>query len=310
MDERPKGLARHVEGWQAGAVVLLLAFSTAALVVPRPVEELELPVPRVDPRELAAARAEDERLAALARGGLPFDVRRLGDAVRAFGRAEEQADEGEVGAARHEAGTRLLGAMREGAEKVAALRAYQLEAFLRELRAYLGTGAESAELHALGGAFVRQAREAGWLEVGAGRRALLLPDGALRALYKRRWNQIVGLEDTLAPTAAEQRALLELLLRRPLVRVPDVPAPEADRARARQTLADEFRLRKLDELARLDPAYPRELARGVLFYRLGRFPLAVESFRRHLEAHPDGPFSLRATNYLRTALERASEEMR
>jgi tetratricopeptide (TPR) repeat protein len=70
---------------------------------------------------------------------------------------------------------------------------------------------------------------------------------------------------------------------------------------------DQYRLKKIDEIAALDPAYPSDLARGIVLYRLGRFLPAVQAFRRHLEASPDGPFTLRARGYLRAALGRASE---
>jgi len=45
-----------------------------------------------------------------------------------------------------------------------------------------------------------------------------------------------------------------------------------------------------------------------VLYQLQRYPLAVEEFRRHLDASPDGPYTLRAQNYLRAALERARED--
>jgi hypothetical protein len=35
----------------------------------------------------------------------------------------------------------------------------------------------------------------------------------------------------------------------------------------------------------------------------------VEAFRRHLEIAPDGPYALRAQNYLRAALGRARDEV-
>jgi len=70
----------------------------------------------------------------------------------------------------------------------------------------------------------------------------------------------------------------------------------------------QYRLKKLDELAAVDPSFPVHLARGVVLYQLQRYPLAVEAFRRHLERAPDGPFTLRAQNYLRAALGRARED--
>jgi hypothetical protein len=83
---------------------------------------------------------------------------------------------------------------------------------------------------------------------------------------------------------------------------------EASRSKARAMLENQARLKKIDEIAAIDPAYPSELARGVIFYKLGRVLLAVESFRQHLDEHPDGPHALRAQNYLRAALGRAQDE--
>jgi tetratricopeptide (TPR) repeat protein len=76
----------------------------------------------------------------------------------------------------------------------------------------------------------------------------------------------------------------------------------------RRAFEDRFRLKKIDELSAVDPTYPKELARGIVLYRLGRYPLAVEAFRQHLERSPDGAFSLRAQNYLRAALGKANDE--
>ena len=79
---------------------------------------------------------------------------------------------------------------------------------------------------------------------------------------------------------------------------------------ARETckLADQWRLRKLDELGRLDPSYPYRLARGVLFYRLGRYPDAAQAFRDYLAGSDDGRYWLRARNYLAMASARAAIE--
>ncbi len=287
-----------------------MAGATAALVVPRRVAHLELPAVQVEPFALAKARAEDVRLAAVARSGngLSYDVRRLGDAVRAFGRAEHAGDDDARATARTEAGMFVGAALAEGFEAVAALRAVQLDGFLRELRAYLSTGAFSDELVALGGGFVPQAIDRGWITEERGKRSLTLDDGALRAVFKRRWREITGTEE-LPVDASEERALLGFLVKHPPITMP-APEPgfdDAGLARARSQLEGDYRLRKLDELARVDPSYPIELARGVVLFDQGRFLLSVEAFRRHLDAAPDGPFGLRARNYLRTALERAQD---
>jgi len=48
------------------------------------------------------------------------------------------------------------------------------------------------------------------------------------------------------------------------------------------------------------------LARGILLLRLGEAESAVLSLETHLRAHPDGPHTLRARNYLKAGLEMAS----
>jgi hypothetical protein len=141
---------------------------------------------------------------------------------------------------------------------------------------------------------------------------LLLDDAVRGALFKRRYNELGLLRGPafdLSPD--EQRALYRFLLRFP-PRSEDAPTPPDPHGRESDIrvalAADTYRLRKIDELALVDPTYPRDLARGVVLYRLRRYGLALESFRRHLDEHPEGPDTLRARNYLRAALERARED--
>lgn len=287
-------------------MAVFIAGATAAVVVPRSVEHMELPEPRLDVRGLAAARTEDQRLAALARAGLDFDLRELGHAVRRFGEADAIDDEEGLVQAKRLAGQALARSLSHGAESVAALRAYQLEVFLREVRAWLATGIESDELRAVGGAFVRNANRRGWVLSRGGGRRLLLDDAALRALFKKRWNDVVGLRvPGLEPSRAELGALSRFLLRHPPVELPPSERARPDREAFERVIANEYRLKRVDELAQIDASYPASYARGVLNFRLGRYDKAVEGFRRHLEATPDGPLALRAQNYLRASLEHA-----
>ena len=89
---------------------------------------------------------------------------------------------------------------------------------------------------------------------------------------------------------------------------PFLEAESAEDAQEACTRIDLWRLRKVEELARFDPSYPYALSRGVLFYRLGRFPAAVQSFRDYLVADNGGRYALRARNYLAAANARAAEE--
>ena len=145
-------------------------------------------------------------------------------------------------------------------------------------------------------------RRSGWADE---RRRLALDEAALRASFKKRWNDVTGMKGpALALTLDEERALLGFLLRHPPRPPGGVSAPS--RARAHE---DQVRLKKVEELGAVDPAYPVDLARGVVLYRLRRYPLAVQAFARHLAAHPDGPHALRAQNYLRAAIGRANDEL-
>jgi tetratricopeptide (TPR) repeat protein len=271
--------------------------------------------------------------------GLDADVRELGSAFRAFGVADvnPRRTDAEILVARKRVLDAAGPALAQGDEAVLRLRAYQLRSFLQALRRWEATGEESDELRELGGDFVGLLRKSGWL-VGGGRGAraaerIAMGDAVLGVLFKKRWNAITGVHRSpFDPTLDEERALFGFLLSHPISTSPaaaqlgadvatDSPVVaegEQDGARLRAAAAfaaaqerrgqEQYRLKKIEELSALDPAYPRDLARGVVLYRLGKYLPAVEAFRRHLERSPDGSYALRARNYLRAALGRAREE--
>ncbi|MFO0588076.1 MAG: hypothetical protein U0441_11075 [Polyangiaceae bacterium] len=272
----------------------------------------EIPPPDVRPDVLAASLRED---AARARaieerakhGALDYDVRALGEAVRAFGRAEAADDEQALGPARSRAVTAAHAAIAHDPEQVLALRAFQTRAFVAELRAFARSGAPSPELAELAGPIARSLVAYRWYD--AETRELLPDDTVLRALYRKRWDEITGLEGpAFAPSLDETRALLGFLIAHPAVqRAPLATGADPEVVRARALLDEvtenERRLAKIRELARVDPAYPGAIAEGVVLYRLGRYEAAAVAFERHLAASPDGPWTLRARNYLKAALE-------
>lgn len=258
-----------------------------------------------EPRALARARAADEDLAEKAeREPLDADIRALGSAVRAYGAADAAGDERAVVEARRQVAIAAAQALAQGEEGVLRLRAYQLRAFLRAVREWELTGSEDRDLAELGGGFLAMLDRSGWRE---GRR-VLLDDAAKRAAWKRRWNELTGVNrPAFEPTIDEHRAFYRFVLAHPLG-LPGAPigGPLAQGGTGPDSAAhDQYRLKKIDELAALDPAYPAQLARGIVLYRLGRYLPAVQAFRRHLDASPDGPFTLRARSYLRAALARA-----
>jgi hypothetical protein len=106
-------------------------------------------------------------------------------------------------------------------------------------------------------------------------------------LFKMRWAEVTTARGpSLELTPLENRALYRFLILHPP-----------------RTSPGDYRLRKVDALAAIDPAFPADLARGVIYFRLRRFPEAKKAFRRHLQAHPDGLYAVRARNYLRAVLD-------
>jgi tetratricopeptide (TPR) repeat protein len=303
---RSQGWRRHLDGWQAGALVLLLAGSAIVLAAPRAVAPEELPAPTIDRRALAAVLARDERLARAAEETpLDVDVRALGREIRAYNLAAAAGHRQELAEARARVARAVTVALRHDAEPLLALRAYQSLRFVEEVQRWQRDGQASDELRALGGDFVDMLEQSRWCV--ANRRELVIDDGLLRVLFKTRWNDITSLHE--APFALEldeDRARYGLLLRHPFVREGNVLGGRLEQALA-QARRNEASLRIIDRLAQRDPSYPADLARGVSAYRMGRFGLAVEHFRRHLERQPDGPHTLRVQNYLKAALDRRAE---
>lgn len=298
-----RGLGRHLEGWQPGLVAVVLAGSVALLAVPRSVPPSDLPMPLVEPARLREIERADEVAARSAeRHELDPDVRALGSLLRAFGRAEASGDEPKLIHLRSEIASASARARVQGEGPLLELRAFQLRAFLREVRRFAVTGEASAELVELGGTFADMLRRNGWCE-GSGRCVLRMDEAALRASFKRRWCEISGLSGGALDLAKdEQRALSRFLFAHPPRARDDVGASRRDGSESA------FLLRKIDELAALDPSYPRDLARGIVHFRKGDSRRAAAFFATYLEASPDGPWSLRAQNYLRAALERSVDE--
>jgi hypothetical protein len=312
MMRKKGGPLRHFEGWEAGVVAVVIALLGTVLAVPLPVAPRDVPLPLIDGKALSLtleretsqaasiARAlEQDRAGASGSNGL-FDLRAFGEEFRAYGTAEVSGDTYAVVRVRRKLLEAVTRARDLGDDKLVALRAYQQQLFLAELRQWENGASSSPDLAGLGGGFLALARQSGWL-VG---RTIDMDDRVRGILFKRRWNQVTGLSGSdYAMSLDEQRMLHAFLLTHPYVEGRQgLDAKEACR------LADQWRLRKIDELARLDPSYPYMLARGVLFYRLGRYPDAAQAFRDYLAGAEDGRYWIRARNYLAMAGARAKEE--
>lgn len=297
------GASRLWDGWQAGALVLLLASSAVFLAVPRAVEPVELPLPRIDQPALAATMAGDDALARKAEEAtLDVDIRAVGRELRAYNRVVAAGEHDALYAARLRVVRATARALGLSEEALLTLRAYQTVRFVSELRRWQQTGQVTDELEQLGGDFLRLAQRNRWC---AGLDRELIPDErVLRAFYKKRWNDVTGANAGLfALTLDEDRVRLGFFLQHPLTTTapPEGRSPLAQRRW--QAANDRQRLQVIARLGQRDPSYPGQLARGVLLYQSQKFGAATEAFRRHLEAAPDGPHTLRAQNYLKAALD-------
>jgi hypothetical protein len=271
-----------------------------------------VPVPLVDGKALSATLDRERTLAATMAGALEddrrhpsgtnelYDLRTFGTEFRAYGAAEASGDTYAVVRARQKLIEAVGRARGVGDDKLVALRAFQQHLFLAELRKWENAGTASEELLGLGGGFLDLVRQSGWL---AGR-SLAMDDVVRGIFFKRRWNQVTGISGAAyAISLDEHRAFYAFLLVHPYVE-----GRAGLDAKGACLAADRWRLRKIEELAQIDSAYPYVLARGVLFYRLGRYPEAAQAFRDYLGAAEDGRYTLRARNYLTTAVSRATTE--
>jgi hypothetical protein len=280
-----------LEGWQAGAVAVWIAVVAAALAVPRPVDQQELPAPLPDRRALAWSAAEERVLAEEARHrALPFEVRAVGELFRRHGAASADGQADRAARILTDLRDATKAAMKQhGPRALQRLRAVQGELFERALDEFERTGKPSRELDELGGNLMKKAEESGWLESGR----LSISHQARAVFFRIRWADLTGLraQAPFTPTLDDWRVYYEFLLAHP------EGAGELDRLRSQFAY--------VTALAKRDSTYPVWLARGVLQYRKGALPEAAEAFQAHLAERPDGPYALRAKNYLLATLAKA-----
>jgi hypothetical protein len=286
------------------------------LMVPRATPPEDVPLPQVDGVALRAAVADDTARAAKARANrLPTDVLAVGSALRALNKVMAAKDSEGVAPARAVLDDALRGLnareLKEVVDQLKTLRAIHVEEFLTEVSRFESTGQASAELLELGGSFIERMTDAGWVKG----RDVLLDDAQRRAAFKLVWTAMVGGDRApeLALALDEQRALYTLYLSRP--HVPDAERSSFEGLRrnaatdeecrtlaAKERLAAEaWRADKIKKLGEIDPAYPTSYALGVAYYRAGRYDMSMNAFRTWLDAHPDGPLTLRARNHWKAA---------
>lgn len=292
MPRRGRGISRHLEGWQPGLVAVVIALIGVMLAVPRSIAPDTIPLPHVDwlaaERDAALDRA---RARAAIAEPLPWEVRSVGELLRAFGKANREHDSGAEQL--HDLRSYALAAKKKlGDEPLLRLRALQTELFLAALARHERGEDANAEIVELGGNFLDKARDSGWLD---GQR-LRASEPERRVLYRVRWSELTGLraDPAFAPTANEWRLYYRFLLAHP------------EPARARQG----EQLRYVAAVEKVDLDYPGAFARGVIYFRLGAYKQSADAFRSFLDKHPDGPWRLRAKNHLLAAMERGSDGAR
>jgi hypothetical protein len=302
-----------------GLVPAGVALVLGLLLAPRQPTPEGLPLPIADVRALQRVSATDRRFAdAVKAEPLPAPVRALGSAIRAFHSLEAQgareADTRRLGEARRAVDGALIEALGGGGDRLIALRAVQLDGFLEEVRRLDAGGLETDELRALAGRFVQSMKNDGWYD---GRR--VAPSRVvLSVMFKHMWNAFLGLDSRpeFAPTLDEERALYAFFLSHPhpSKAMRDAIASARRGARdsrgcraldeAEQAAAESWRLDKIARLGEIDATYPADYARGVVSFRAGQIAVSAKAYRAWLDKHPDGPYALRAQNYLRTVADR------
>jgi len=229
---------------------------------------------------------------------LDYEVRRVGELMRQLGRLWHQGESASVAQRERMRGLMRSVRSRVGDEPLIRLRAVQTQLFLLALNTWQTTGVESEDAIELGGDFLSKARQYGWLKgpvdctkpsgATSSRCVLHLDQDERAALFLNRWT------DLASGSGNEQ------------LRLGSAWTLVALRARLKQPLSrlgvEDLRL--VDRMALVDPSYPGALAKGLLFVRLGERQRAIEAFRAQLQAHPNGPFALRARNHLVYALEK------
>jgi hypothetical protein len=274
-------LARHLEGWPVGLAIVSAAALSALLVVPRSVEPVWVPPPLVDRIEQRLAAEREAARRASARSGLSLELRSVGEAFRRYGRASFDAQGSPDPARAQLIRLALVAIEREGNEALLSLRALQTELFVQAILASsdLEPTRERVEL---GGTLFARGRQRSWFTPPTA----ATPD-ELAALFRVYWADALDLRrHPFAPTLNEWRVYYRFLLGQ--------PSPEGEERD--QDL--QLKLGYVGALARHDPDYPAHLARGVLMYQRGSVPEAAAELEAHLQQHPDGPWTLRAKNYL------------
>jgi len=288
-----RGFAKQLEGWQVGALVVFIATSISSVTIPRSAEPDGLPPPVIRPEQLYEARAQSSQVAErMKTAELPRSARILGGHIRALGRAERDNDELAIAQA-HDGILNIANqALRESGEAVELIRDYQAARFRQAYLAFLRHHEESDDWVELGGAMLAQFARNGWNVSFASTGSHI--DILLEGFFKRRFNRLLGKKES--SSATEERVILGFLMEHP-------PPAGLEEGNSGGDGTGPFLLRRIDDLALLEPGYPVNYAKGIVLFRIGHFEASAAAFDSFLLQGESGPYRLRAVNYLKAAVE-------
>lgn len=293
------------------ACSFVLGLASAFIMLARPVEPVEIPLPALDFNSISRIeKQEHERNQKLFLNPLSAEIRAVGSAYLEWNKAAMNHDTS-VNITRRERSLEIrsaLGVARERLGELAMMhalrdvRAFHTERFMTELDLYTHTRVPSNELRQLAGALLDVAIANKWLSPTG---QLLVPKAILRIRYKLHWTSIVfSLDDcerssahecygftTLPIEPSEIRFLFSFLVRYPVVRQVDVQAAGTlDNARARRRLVYIERWLALDSFVQskhdIIGHYEIALARAILLYQIGRYEEAERAFYQQFIQHP------------------------
>ena len=279
---RQPGAPVWLRGWTLAIPSVGIAMVAALLAVPRATKPSTVPQPIVHQRALCTTLRQLARRSDSARARpLSFAVREVGEAYRRLGRAQYEGpvplDDSQA-----EGWRRIIRGVRakSGDEALLTLRAVQTEMFVNALELWESTGKVPDDLVELGGDFVRLARTNGWWTADH----LNILAQERWALGLLRWTSLAGFLQLEPYRLSREIEIVELRFFYAHLN------PDGPRLQTRQKI-----LRRYSEI---DPNYPIDYARGVLFAEEGQYDYAAASFTRHLQAHPQGDYAIRARNHL------------
>src|SRR5690606_24836793 len=128
---------RHLDGWQAGALLVGFAVFSAALAVPQATPPFVLPIPTYDAAQSRTTDAQERERATRVRSDpLPHAARRVGELVRRLGRATV-SDPAQAHELQRLLARDVRAQLAEGqAESLLRLRALQSTLFVEAVRAW------------------------------------------------------------------------------------------------------------------------------------------------------------------------------